>query len=81
MSLLLDAANAWNDLHHIRYMIHLAQRGSITKIESFFTDEKFFHLSGMQYAADVDFGIRKAEYTGAKLIPALLNKRINDEKS
>lgn len=45
-----------------------------------FLNEDFPHLSGMQYAKDVDFGIRKSEYYGAKLVPALLSKYLDDTK-
>ena len=80
MGLFLDAANAWNDLHNISYILDIARKGVLTRIDSSFIDEDFPHLAGMQYARDVDFGIREAEYYGARLIPALLNKRIDDSK-
>ena len=80
MGLFLDAANAWNDLHNIRYILDIARRGKLTRIDLSFLDEDFPHLAGMQYARDVDFGIRKAEYYGERLIPALLNKRLDDVK-
>lgn len=57
MSLFLDAANAWNDLHNVRYILDIARKGEVKHIELFFTTEDFLHLAGMQYARDVDFGI------------------------
>ncbi len=80
MGLFLDAANAWNVLHNIRYILDIARSGKLTRIDLSFLDEDFPHLAGMQYARDVDFGIRKAEYYGERLIPALLSKRLDDVK-
>ena len=80
MGLLLDAAIAWNDLHDISYVIDVVKNGKKEQIELTFLSEDFPHIAGMQYATDVDFGIRKAEYYGGKLIPILLNKRIDDSK-
>lgn len=80
MGLFLDAANAWNDLNCVSYIIDIARKGNKKQIQLFFDNEDFPHLAGMQYAQDVDFGIRKAEYYGEKLVPALLSKRIEDSK-
>lgn len=80
MGLFLDAANAWNALHNIRYILDIARSGKLTRIDLSFLDEDFPHLAGMHYARDVDFGIRKAEYYGERLIPALLSKRLDDVK-
>lgn len=78
MGLFLDAANAWNDLHNTRYILDIAKKCNLQRIELSFPDEDFPHLSGIHYAKDIDFGINKAEYYGKKLIPTLLSKRIDD---
>lgn len=80
MGLFLDAANAWRALHNISYKLDIARKGKLKQIELSFLDEDFPHLAGMQYAADVDFAIRKAEYYGEKLMPALLTGRMDDTK-
>ena len=80
MGLLLDAAIAWNDLSNISYVIDVVKNRKKEQIELTFLSEDFPHLAGMQYATDVDFGVRKAEYYGGKLIPILLNKRIDDSR-
>ncbi|MBP3359904.1 MAG: hypothetical protein J6N52_03550 [Clostridia bacterium] len=80
MGLFLDAAKAWSDLHNISYILDMARSGKLTRIDLSFLDDDFPHLAGMQYARDVDFGIRKAEYYGDRLIPALLDKRLDDSK-
>lgn len=80
MGLFLDAAIAWNALHNVNYIFDIGRKGELKRIKLSFLDEDFPHLAGMQYARDVDFGIRKAEYYGKKLIPALLNKCMDDTK-
>lgn len=80
MGLFLDAAIAWSSLHNVNYILDIARKGKLERIELSFLDEDFSHLAGMQYAKDIDFGIRKAEYYGESLIPALLNKRMDDTK-
>lgn len=80
MGLFLDAANAWHDLHDVKYILDIARKGEWKRLELTFLDEDFPHLAGMQYAGDVDFGIRKAEYYGERLIPALLTKRMDDAR-
>lgn len=80
MSLFLDAAIAWNALNNISYKLDIARKGELKQIKLYFCDADFPHLAGMQYAKDVDFGIRKFEYYGEKLIPALLTKRLDDTK-
>lgn len=80
MGLFLDAANAWYDLHNTGYILDIARRGRLTRIDLSFLDKDFPHLAGMQYARDVDFGIRKTEYYGERLISALLDKRLDDSK-
>lgn len=80
MGLFLDAAIAWSSLHNVNYILDIARKGKLERIELSFLDEDFSHLSGMQYAKDIDFGIRKSEYYGENLIPALLNKRMDDTK-
>lgn len=80
MGLFLDAAIAWNNLYDTCYILDVARKGKITQIKLIFLTEDFPHLAGMQYANDVDFGIRRTEYYGDRLIPALLNKQIDDSK-
>lgn len=80
MGLFLDAANAWNDLNNIRYILDLGRNGRLTRIDLSFLIEDFPNLAGMQYAKDVDFGIRRAQYYGKRLIPALLNGHLDDTK-
>ena len=80
MGLFLEAAQAWKNLHDVRYVLFVARKGEVKRIELTFLDEDFPHLAGMQYAKDVDFGVRPAEYYGNRLIPMLLHKRMNDGK-
>lgn len=80
MGLLLDAARCWNDLHDVKYILDVARKGSLERVELSFLYEDFPHLAGMQYARDVDFGIRRSEYYGERLIPALLDKNMIDTK-
>ncbi|MBQ8788219.1 MAG: hypothetical protein IJZ58_01725 [Oscillospiraceae bacterium] len=78
MGLFLDAAKAWEILKDISYEFDVTRKGKLVRIELFFFEEDFPHIAGMQYAKDVDFGVRSAEYYGEKLIPALINKKIDD---
>ncbi len=80
MGLFLDAAGAWNDLRNVSYIFEVARKGVLKRIELSFLAEDFPHLAGMQYARDVDFGIRPAEYYGAKLVPALLSGKMKDHR-
>ncbi len=80
MGLLFDAASAWHNLHNINYILEIAKKGKLTKIELSFFDEDFPHLAGMQYAKDVDFGLRHSEYYGDRLIYALLDYKMDDSK-
>ena len=80
MDLLLEAAKAWDSLQSVRYIFDVAKRGKLKRIELSFAYGDFPHLAGMQYAEDVDFGIRKSEYYGQLLIPALLSGRMDGSK-
>lgn len=80
MGLFLDAAKAWNALHETKYILDVARKKKLAKIELSFSAEDFPHLSGMQYAKDIDFGVHKSELQGEHLIPALLNGEIDDAK-
>ncbi len=80
MGLFLEAAVAWTALHDITYVLDVARKGHMKRIVLSFLDEDFPHLAGMQYASDVDFGIRKAEYYGENLIPALIHHLLSDKK-
>ncbi len=80
MGLLADAANAWNCLYNIRYILDIGKKKKVTRIELSFLSEDFPHLAGMQYAKDVDFGLRPAEYYGERLVPALLEGKMDDSR-
>lgn len=80
MGLFLDAAVAWNDLCDTHYIFDLTRKGKLNRVELSFLNEDFPHLAGMQYAKDVDFGIRQAEYYGERLVPALLSNYMDDSK-
>lgn len=80
MGLLLDAARAWDALTNVRYTLDVAKRGKMKRIELCFSSQDFPHIAGMQYAKDVDFGPRRAEIYGQKLIPALLTQKIDGSK-
>lgn len=78
MGLLLDAAHVWDELCKISYTIVLGHKGSLSEINLSFEAADLPHLVGMQYARDVDFGLRPAEYYGANLLDAVLNGRLNE---
>lgn len=80
MGLFLEAANEWNNLRNTKYIIDVARKGKLTQIDLRFLNEDFPHLAGMQYARDVDFGLRKSEYYGKNLISVLLDGRLDDTK-
>ncbi len=80
MGLFLDAARAWNDMHDIKYILDVTRNNKLKRIEITFLDEDFPHLVGMQYAKDVDFGMRSAEYYGDRLVPILLTQRMDDTR-
>ncbi len=80
MCLLLKAAHAWQELENVEYFIDLGKKGNLTKLNLIFNDADFPHLAGMQYAEGVDFGVRLDEYYGKKLVPALINGKIDAGK-
>lgn len=80
MGLFYNAAMAWNALHDICYVIDIARKGKVKRIRITFSNSEFPHISGMQYASDVDFGINKSEYYGELLVPALLNRNLDDSR-
>lgn len=79
MSLFLDAATKWNSLQNTEYRIVLGHKKSTEHIKVTFRLEDFDHLSGMQYANDVDFGLHRNQYRGEKLVPALLSGKLDDK--
>lgn len=80
MCLLLEAARAWAQLEKTEYRV-IAGRGKQTvQINLAFDFADFPHLAGMQYAKDVDFGLRPAEYYGERLIPALFDGRMDGKR-
>lgn len=80
MGLLFDAAIAWDKLSNATYDIDVAKNRKVHHIKLSFLREDFPHIVGMHYATDVDFGIRANEYYGYKLIPAILDKRLDDRR-
>ena len=80
MGLFFEAATAWNNMCDVTYILDIARNGTMKRIELSFLAEDFPHLAGMQYARDVDFGMRPAEYYGDQLLPALLSGQMDDTK-
>lgn len=77
----MDAAKAWHKLNSTEYSLFLSQKGKKTySINLQFDDQYFFHLAGMQYSQDVDFGLNRNQYYGKNLIPALLTGKLKDSK-
>lgn len=79
MGLFLDAAVKWNSLQNTQYFLVLGHKKSTEYINMTFRPEDFDHLSGMQYANDIDFGLHRNQYRGHKLIPALLSEKLDDK--
>ena len=75
MSLFLEAAQAWQQLMQTEYRITAVRRRKIDRFCLHFDPADFPHLAGMQYAKDVDFGLRPTEYYGEKLLLALGRSR------
>lgn len=80
MGRLLEAAHSWNRLNNVKYILDISHKGKLKQIELTFLYKDFPHAAGMQYAKDVDFGVRAFEIYGERLIPALLNGYIDDGK-
>ncbi|MBR5570761.1 MAG: hypothetical protein IKW10_07720 [Oscillospiraceae bacterium] len=80
MCLFLEAAQAWQRLIETRYYITAGRKGKLYQFRLDFKLEDFPHIAGMQYAQDVAFGLRTSEYYGKKLVPALLNGRLDGTK-
>lgn len=80
MCLLTEAAREWAQLCKTEYHIIAGRSGKAVPIRLEFDFADFPHLSGMQYARDVDFGIRASEYYGPKLVPALLSGKMDGRK-
>lgn len=80
MCLLTEAARRWEQLSKTEYHIIAAKSGKAVSIHLKFDLEDFPHLSGMQYARDVDFGMRASEYYGRKLVPVLLSGKMDGRK-
>lgn len=80
MGLLLEAARVWDELCKISYSIVLGHKGRPSEIKLTFEPADLPHLVGMQYAKDVDFGLRPAEYYGANLINAVLSGRLDESR-
>lgn len=80
MCLFVEAAKAWHQLIQTRYYITAGRRGKTYSFRLDFDYADFPHLAGMQYAQDVDFGIRDSEYYGDKLVPALLDGKMDGSR-
>ena len=80
MGKLLEAARSWDCLNDVKYILDISHKGKLKQIELTFLYEDFPHAAGMQYAQDVDFGVRTSEIYGKKLIPALLSGCIKDSQ-
>lgn len=80
MGLFLEAARVWDELCKISYSIILGYKGRLSEINLTFEPDDLPHLVGMQYAKDVDFGLRPAEYYGANLVNAVLSGRLNESR-
>lgn len=80
MGLFLDAAKAWDRLTNLRYDLTYGKSGKSYFIPLRFRPDEFPHLAGMQYAADVDFGLRASSYQGDKLLPKLLSGKLEDHR-
>ena len=76
MCLLTEAARRWEQLSQTEYHILAGKRGKEISIHLKFDFADFPHLSGMQYAQDVDFGLRPSEYYGERLIPSILSGKL-----
>lgn len=80
MGLLLDAAYAWNELCSITYSIELGHKRKQFTIDLAFEPGDLPHLAGMQYLKGVDFGLRRSEYYGAKLMGAVLSGKLDENR-
>ena len=78
MGLLRDAAAAWYNLHHKSYSILMGHKKDSIRLLLIFRPEDFPHLAGMQYTEDIDFGMRRDELRGKKLLRWLLNDTLDD---
>lgn len=78
MSLFLDAAKKWNEIKVCSYHIVLGKKGKMEEFTLRFRMEDFDHLSGMQYANDVDFKLPRNKYRGINLVPALIDGKMDD---
>ena len=78
MGLLLDAAQAWNSLCAASYTVELGRKGKQYTLNLLFDLSDFPHLVGMQYAKDIDFGMRPAQYYGNRLVPAVISGALDE---
>ena len=80
MCLFKQAAQAWQSLIGTEYEIVTGRKGKQYTIKLDFEAADFPHLAGMQYARDVDFELRASEYYGEKLVPALIDGKMDGAK-
>ena len=77
MCLFKQAALAWLGLIKTEYEIVAGQAGRQYRIKLSFEAADFPHLAGMQYARDVEFNLRPAQYYGEKLVYTLANGKLD----
>lgn len=77
MNLLLSAAESWHSLLETHYSFMIGRSGTAKCINLYFRADDFSHLSGIHYANDVDFKLHRKEYWGARLLPALMSKKLD----
>ena len=80
MGLFLDAVHAWDELCKTSYSIELGHKGRQFTLNLTFEPGDLPHLAGMQYAKDVDFGLRPREYYGVNLMSAVLSGKLDENK-
>lgn len=78
MGLFLDAANEWYDLLDVSYHFVIGRKNIARQLNISFRIGDFDHLSGIQHASDVDFGLHRNEYRGVRLVPALRSGKLSD---
>lgn len=78
MSLLFDAAVAWENLRDTEYYLLLGRKGKAAVLPCLkFLPEHFPHLAGLQYAKDIDFGVNRAELRSGKFISKIIKQEID----
>ena len=76
MALLYDAALAWSNLLNTSYHFTYGKQGKLYEISLSFGAEHFFHMSGIHYVDDIDFGISLKK---PRFLFDVLSRKINPE--